>query len=117
LKALLEKLGIKEINPGACSGAGRWMIDPQGSELISNNPTNGEEIAKVIQATPATYEKVMNAATEGYKSWCNIPAPKRGDVVRDLGNALREYKEPLGDLVSLEMGKIRGEGSRVKCRR
>jgi aldehyde dehydrogenase (NAD+) len=110
VKALLGKLGIKEINPGACSGAGHWIIDPEGSELISYNPTNGEAIARVIQATATTYEKVISAAVKGYSSWREVPAPKRGLVVRDLGDALREYKEPLGDLVSLEMGKIRAEG-------
>lgn len=110
MKALLEKLGIKEINPGACSGAGRWIIDPEGNELISYNPTNGEAIAKVIQATATTYEKVIHAATQGFNTWRGVPAPRRGLVVRDLRDALREYKEPLGDLVSLEMGKIRVEG-------
>jgi aldehyde dehydrogenase (NAD+) len=110
MKAVLEKLGIKEVNPGACTGPDGWIEDPKGKELVSNNPTNGEPIAKVIQATPETYEKVISAAHEAFKTWRCLPAPQRGQVVRDLGIALRELKEPLGDLVTLEMGKIRPEG-------
>jgi aldehyde dehydrogenase (NAD+) len=110
VKALLQKLGIKDVNPGACSGAERWIIDPQGSELVSYNPTSGDAIASVIQASPQAYEKVVESAAEAYRSWRELPAPKRGLVVRDLGDALRTAKEPLGDLVSLEMGKIRVEG-------
>jgi aldehyde dehydrogenase (NAD+) len=78
--------------------------------LISYNPTTGEAIARIVQATPATYEQVMSKAQVAFLQWREMPAPKRGQVVRDLGNALRELKEPLGDLVSLEMGKIRAEG-------
>jgi aldehyde dehydrogenase (NAD+) len=110
MKALLEKLQIKEINPGACSGPHQWIEDPAGKELTSYNPATGEAIAKVIQATPKTYEAVVAAAQEAFLKWREVPAPKRGQVVRDLGDALRELKEPLGDLVSLEMGKIRVEG-------
>jgi len=107
---LLEKLGIKAVNPGACTGPYGWLTDPKGEELVSYNPSTGEPLATVIQATPETYEKVASAAQEAFLTWRNIPAPKRGEVVRDLGNALRELKEPLGDLVTLEMGKIRAEG-------
>ena len=64
----------------------------------------------MIQATPETYEKVASAAQQSFLKWREVPAPKRGQVVRDLGDALRELKEPLGDLVTLEMGKIRAEG-------
>jgi aldehyde dehydrogenase (NAD+) len=110
MKAILEKLDIQEVNPGACSGPEGWIEDPQGKELVSYNPTNGEALAKVIQASPATYERIISQADNAFKTWRSLPAPKRGQVVRDLGDALREYKEPLGDLVSLEMGKIRAEG-------
>ena len=64
----------------------------------------------MIQAGPEAYERVMAEAVYAFDAWRMVPAPKRGEVVRDLGNALREMKEPLGDLVSLEMGKIRAEG-------
>jgi aldehyde dehydrogenase (NAD+) len=110
MKAILDKLEIKDVNPGACSGPDDWIEDPQGKSLVSYNPTTGEPLAKVIQATPATCENIVNKADEAFKTWRRLPAPKRGQVVRDLSVALRELKEPLGDLVSLEMGKIRPEG-------
>ncbi|MDH5507112.1 MAG: aldehyde dehydrogenase family protein [Anaerolineae bacterium] len=110
MKALLDKLQIKEINLGACSGPDNWIEDPNGKELISYNPANGIEIAKVIQATPESYDQVIANAQAGFKAWREIPAPKRGHVVRDLGEALRALKEPLGDLITLEMGKIKVEG-------
>jgi L-aminoadipate-semialdehyde dehydrogenase len=107
---LLEKLKIQPVNAGACTGPGNWLMDSKGKELISYNPTSGEALATVVQATPETYEKVASAAQEAFLKWRAVPAPKRGEVVHDLGNALRELKEPLGDLVTLEMGKIRAEG-------
>jgi aldehyde dehydrogenase (NAD+) len=110
MKALLEKIGIEAVNDGACTGEGRWLSDAGGKELVSYNPTTGEPIAKVVQATPAVYEQVAAEAQEAFLSWRSVPAPKRGLLVRDLGDALREMKEPLGDLVSLEMGKIQVEG-------
>ena len=110
MKSLLEKLHIQETNPGACTGPDGWITDPNGKELVSYNPTTGEPLAKVAQATAATYEKVVSTAHKTFLSWRSVPAPKRGQVIRDLGDALREYKEPLGDLVTLEMGKIRAEG-------
>jgi aldehyde dehydrogenase (NAD+) len=110
MKAIFDKLGIQETNPGACSGPQGWISDPDGSELISYNPTSGEALARIVQATPNTYSRVTAAAGDAFKTWRDLPAPKRGLVVRDLAEALRELKEPLGDLVSLEMGKIKAEG-------
>lgn len=110
MKALLEKLGIKEVNPGTCTGTDEWMMPEDGAELVSYNPSTGEALATVVQATPEIYDEVAARADQSFRSWRELPAPKRGAVVRDLGNALRELKEPLGDLVSLEMGKIRVEG-------
>lgn len=108
--AVLKKLNIDAINPGACAGSEHWISDPGGNVVVSLNPTTGEPLARVIQAGPAAYDAVVNAATETFLSWRMVPAPRRGQLVRDLGNALREVREPLGDLVSLEMGKIRAEG-------
>jgi aldehyde dehydrogenase (NAD+) len=108
--SLLEKLQISDINPGACSGPDLWIVDPKGKESVSFNPTTGQPIAKIVQATTDAYEQVLGEAVAAFRTWRMIPAPKRGEVVRDLGNALRENKEPLGDLVSMEMGKIRAEG-------
>jgi aldehyde dehydrogenase (NAD+) len=110
MKALMQKLDIHPVNPGACAGNQRWFTDPQGKELISYNPTNGDPIARIIQATPEVYEQVASSAHQAFLTWRSVPAPKRGLLVRDLGQALRELKEPLGELVSLEMGKIRAEG-------
>jgi len=110
MKNLLKKLQIKEVNIGACSGEGAWFEDKHGQELVSYNPATGEPIAKIIQATEKTYEQVVSQAVEAFKSWRMIPAPKRGLLIRDLGQALRELKEPLGELVTLEMGKIKVEG-------
>ena len=110
MKSLLEKLNIQPVNAGASTGVDGWLMDKNGKELISYNPTTGEALATVIQATPESYEKVASAAQTAFLKWRHLPAPKRGEVVRDLGNALREFKEPLGDLVTVEMGKIRAEG-------
>jgi len=110
MKSLLKKLQIAEVNPGACYGLDGWIEDPKGKELVSYNPTSGEAIAKVIQATSSSYEMVASKAQAAFLDWRMTPAPKRGELVRDLGNAVRELKEPLGDLISLEMGKIRVEG-------
>jgi aldehyde dehydrogenase (NAD+) len=110
MKEILEKLQIKDVNIGACAGQEDWYEDPGAEEIVSSNPTTGEPIARVLQATEKTYEQVLSTTVESFKSWRMMSAPKRGLVVRDLGQALREVKEPLGDLVSLEMGKIKAEG-------
>jgi aldehyde dehydrogenase (NAD+) len=110
MKSLLEKLNIQSVNSGACTGPDGWIMDSKGKELVSYNPATGDALAKVIQATPETYEKVASTAQESFLMWREMPAPKRGEVVRDLGDALCEFKEPLGDLVTVEMGKIRAEG-------
>ena len=110
MQALLDKLGIEAVNAGASTGPGGWIDDPNGKTLVSYNPTTGEPIASVVQATAVTYDALVDKATETFKSWRTVPAPVRGQVVRDIGDALREYKEPLGELVALEMGKIKPEG-------
>ena len=78
--------------------------------MISYNPTTDEPIAKVVQATAVSYETVAAAARSAFLEWRTVPAPKRGQIIRDLGNAVRELKEPLGDLISIEMGKLKAEG-------
>src|SRR6187399_2666601 len=109
MRSLLQKLHISEINPGACTGP-EWIRDADGHTLTSFNPSTGDPIAAVELASVASYDTVATAAAQSFHIWRERPAPKRGELVRDLGNALRELKEPLGDLVSLEMGKIRAEG-------
>src|SRR5678815_1585598 len=107
--SVLRKLGIDTTNRGACYGADGW-IDASAGRLSSLNPATGQEIAGVSLATPESYDRVVGDAAAAFETWRERPAPKRGDLVRDLGNALRDLKEPLGDLVALEMGKIRVEG-------
>jgi aldehyde dehydrogenase (NAD+) len=110
MPALLSKLSLNGMNPGACTGPDGWIHEADGRQLTSFNPTTGDPIATVLLASPAAYDRVVGAAATAFRSWREVPAPKRGEVVRDLGVALRDMKEPLGDLVSLEMGKIRAEG-------
>ncbi len=106
----LSDLGIEKINRGACYGPGGWLGGKGREILVSYNPTTGEEIARVYQANEADYEEVMRQASKAFEEWRLVPAPVRGLVVRDFGIALREKKETLGKLVSLEMGKIVQEG-------
>lgn len=110
MKSLLKKLGIEDVNPGGSTGVDQWFTDPDGQKIVSYNPTTGEPIASVVQLTEKSFEKIIAKAEERFLSWRMVPAPKRGEVVRDLGEALREFKEPLGELVTLEMGKILAEG-------
>ncbi|HXV77700.1 MAG TPA: aldehyde dehydrogenase family protein [Candidatus Polarisedimenticolaceae bacterium] len=104
---VLDALGIEPVNAGACTG--EWF-DTRGSELISYNPANEEPIATVRQASAADYERVAEAAQRAFLGWRMTPAPRRGEIVRQLGEELRIHKEPLGRLVSIEMGKILTEG-------
>ncbi len=106
----LNELGIKNQNMGASYGSSGWLGGEGRDELVSYNPATGEPIATVLQANEDDYNEVMRAAVEGFKEWRTIPAPMRGLLVRDLGEALREKKDALGKLVSLEMGKIVQEG-------
>lgn len=108
ISEMLKKLGIESVNPGASTGTG-WM-KTQGEILESYSPADGQLIAKIQQATADDYEHIINKAHSAFAEWRMIPAPKRGEIVRQMGDALREYKEPLGRLVSYEMGKIYQEG-------
>ncbi len=107
-QAILEKLGLQPLNYGACGST--WIHDRDGALLPSYSPFDQAKLAEVVQATRATYDLVVRNAQMAFLDWRLRPAPKRGELIRDLGTALRELKEPLGDLVSLEMGKIRHEG-------
>ena len=89
---------------------GQTWMDTTGDVTESVSPIDGEIIAKVTNATAGEYEKVIQTAARAFESWKSVPAPKRGEVVRQIGLALRESKEDLGFLVTLEMGKIYQEG-------
>ncbi len=101
-------LGLKAKMKG-CSTGGEWFADSK-DYIESRCPTDGKLLAKVEQASAKDYEKMMKQAVKAFVSWRTIPAPRRGEIVRQVGEALREKKDALGALVSLEMGKILTEG-------
>ena len=107
-KQILARMGIEAIEGGTC-GAGGWR-EGSGPPVRSVEPTEGAELATVRSAGDDDYEAVIAGAMTRFIDWRMRPAPKRGELVRELGELLREHKEPLGELVSLEMGKIRSEG-------
>ena len=108
-RKILEVLGIKEKNYGMSTGL-EWGKTTDQSELTIYSPTDGQKIASVYQASEADYEVVVKKAEEAFKYWRKVPAPMRGEIVRQIGNKLREFKNPLGSLVSYEMGKSLQEG-------
>ncbi len=105
----LKTLGIKEKNYGSSSGT-KWNETTTEGELKIYSPADGKFIASVYQASEKDYENIMNTASEAFKIWRKVPAPKRGEIVRQIGLKLREFKMPLGQLVSYEMGKSLQEG-------
>jgi aldehyde dehydrogenase (NAD+) len=109
MKHILDQLGLGAVNDGTWIGA-KSSADKSAGLIESINPANNELIASVRATTPAEYEKVVAAAQKSFVAWRAIPAPVRGEAVRRIGNALREHKDALGSLVSLEMGKIKAEG-------
>ncbi len=104
---VLHKLGIEGLTKGACFG--EW-VETNGDELVSHNPATGEELGRVRAARRPECQLVLANAIESFERWRMRPAPKRGDVIRGLGEALRGHKRELGELISLEVGKIRSEG-------
>lgn len=108
IKGVLSRLGINALNPGATTGT-TWL-DTSGDVTESVSPIDGRGIAKVTNANTGEYEQVIQAAAKAFEQWKTWPAPRRGEVVRQIGLALREAKNDLGFLVSLEMGKIYQEG-------
>lgn len=108
-KRILRSLGIKDVSNGACIGGKEWLSH-EGETLVSYNPSNGKELASVQLCSVAEYLKVKKASLEAFQTWRMVPAPIRGQVIRAIGDSLRENKDALGSLVSLEMGKIKAEG-------
>lgn len=104
----LEQLGIQTANKGVSTGT-KW-IESNGATIDSFSPVDGKKIGSTVAADKAAYEQVINQSLSVAKEWQKWPAPKRGEVVRQVGDALRQYKEPLGKLVSYEMGKSLQEG-------
>ena len=108
--ALFAQLGLDSRDRGACAGPAAWS--GRGSQLTSHNPADGSAIATVATAEPQDIDGVLEAALGAAQAWRDVPAPKRGEAVRRLGLLLREQKDALGTLVSLESGKIKAEGDR-----
>jgi aldehyde dehydrogenase (NAD+) len=107
IQQALAKLGIKEINEGTSTGSKNFA---NGKIIESYSPVDGSLIAKVKASTKEDYETAMAKAAEAFKTWRLMPAPKRGEIVRQMGDELRKNKEALGQLVSYEMGKSLQEG-------
>ncbi|MCZ6754492.1 MAG: aldehyde dehydrogenase family protein, partial [Gemmatimonadetes bacterium] len=103
---ILKSLGIDDINPGGFGG--EWI--GSGPDLEVTTPADGSRIATVKQVTEEEYDQIVDRAHQAFLHWRTVPAPRRGEIVRQLGNKLREKKRELGALVTLEMGKITAEG-------
>ncbi|TDJ56493.1 MAG: aldehyde dehydrogenase family protein [Ignavibacteria bacterium] len=105
----LKILGIKEKNFGTSTGT-KWNKTKDQGELKIYSPVNGKYIASVYQSSQKDYDNVIKTAQNAFEHWREVPAPQRGEIVRQIGLMLREFKEPLGNLVSYEMGKSLQEG-------
>jgi aldehyde dehydrogenase (NAD+) len=108
ITAVLKELGISKTNYGASTGTKHILT--KGKQIDSYSPVDGQLIASVNAATSTDYANVLSSAETAFKIWRLMPAPKRGEIVRQVGDELRKYKEPLGKLVSYEMGKSLQEG-------
>ena len=104
----LKKLGLNKTNEGTFTGLKN--VAGKGEYITSISPVDGKEIGKVRSTTKKEYEKVIKTAQSAFLKWREVPAPQRGEIVRQYGNALRENKDALGRLVSYEMGKSLQEG-------
>lgn len=105
---ILQALHLQDVNSGTFYG--EWA-EVSGRQVVESlSPINGELIAKIARGTEEDYEKIIEQAQKSYKIWSNIPAPKRGELVKEIGKELINYKETLGLLVSLEVGKTLSEG-------
>ena len=109
MNKILKNLGIEQTNSGSWQGPN--PLQSENDDLIESiNPSNGKVIATVANTTIQEYESIIKNAQDSFLEWQKVPPPLRGDVVRRIGNALRDYKDDLGSLISLENGKIKSEG-------
>lgn len=107
---ILKSLAIEANNPGASYSDSWWSATENQGKLQSISPTNGELIASVNQCSAQDYEAIIQNSQQAFLRWREIPAPKRGEIIHEIGNLLRKNKSALGSLVSLEMGKSKQEG-------
>lgn len=108
MQELLQRLGLTDTNSGVYASG--WIHDPTGGETASINPATGEPIARVQCAARIEYDLCVERAQHAFTTWRMMPPPQRGEIIRQIGQALREHKQDLGLLVTLEVGKIRSEG-------
>ena len=111
MRAILSALELEELNSGAWSANGGWSQDDSGPVIESRNPATGEVLGRVRIATAADYERIIASSRAVFAEWRAVPAPKRGDAIRLIGEELRRHKDALGTLVTLETGKIKAEGN------
>ena len=107
---VLSELGLQSHNSGGCAGPGKWMTTTKCGVLSSINPATGEPIAEVNLCSEEDYDTIIQESSRAFGEWQQVPAPQRGEVVRLIGHALRQKKDALGSLVSMEVGKIKAEG-------
>ena len=107
---ILNQLWIQPINAGACSGPGGWASATNSGLLDSVTPATGQVLAQISCCSATDYAALIKESQRAFMEWRKVPAPKRGEVVRLIGDALRAKKDALGSLVSLEVGKIKAEG-------
>ncbi len=110
IQAALKDLSIQAVNSGGSTGSGWWSSHTNRPLLQSLNPATGEMIADVYPCSEEDYQRIVKESVEAFHAWRLVPAPKRGEIVRLIGQALREKKDQLGTLVSAEVGKIKAEG-------
>ena len=108
IREALAGLGLSKNNSGVSTGA-NWL-KTRGVKIDSHSPVDGKLIGSVQAADDAAYRQIVVQARKAFIEWRTWPAPRRGEVIRQIGEALRRYKEPLGKLVSYEMGKSNTEG-------
>ena len=109
IETILKNLGIETKNH-ACSTGNQWNSPAKATAKAVFSPVDGKEIAKVRYADKGSYHALVNTASEAFTSWRMMPAPKRGEIVRQISEQLRAHKDDLGHLVSYEMGKSLQEG-------
>ncbi len=108
MNSFLKKLSIESQNSGLSTGQHHW--EGEGAQLDSVSPVDGQRIGSTQESTRADYDRVIGIAQDGFKEWRMKPAPQRGEIVRQMGDQFRLYKQELGELVSYEMGKSLQEG-------
>ena len=110
MRDILQALGLDAVNSGCWSGSAGWSRDERGAIIESVNPANDQLLARVRASTDADYESVISSAVKAFDAWRQVPAPKRGEIVRLMGEELRLHKDALGTLIALENGKLKSEG-------